>query len=142
MAKYENLGYCPQQWVPKMWDENTDSVIPGLWSLVSGAIVYQDKDGFECNIDIDSCNQMFGTDPIARKLLEAIVRRNVNVDKIVVHQIHNGACNTQKISDIKNILHSAINPELVVYAGSNYAVVLSDTDYGMDVYVWDLKACF
>ena len=102
MAKFENEGYCPNIWVPKTWGDGTDSRLNGLWSLVGQSIVYKE----ECNSDV--CNEVFGIDIIAYDVLSAIVKKNVNADKILVHELHNGACNMQKVSDIQKILNESI----------------------------------
>lgn len=142
MAKFENEGYCPCIWVPKTWTEETSSCLSGLWSLVGGSIVYEMEDELHCTPDTASCDQIFGTDVIAYDVLSAIVKKNVNADKILVHQLHNGTCGTQKVSDIQKVMSKVTNPELVVHAGSNFVVVLADAEHGLDVWVWDLKSCF
>lgn len=133
MAKFENEGYCPNIWVPKTWGDGTDSRLNGLWSLVGQSIVYKE----ECNPDV--CNEVFGIDIIAYDVLSAIVKKNVNADKILVHELHNGACNMQKVSDIQKILNESINPELIVHAGSNFTIVLAEAEHGLDLWVWDLR---
>lgn len=137
MAKFENEGHCPCIWVPKTWDETTDSRLVGLWSLIGSSIVYS-NDG---DPDTTQCDEMFGVDVIAYDLLSAIIKKNVNANKILVHQLRNGACNTQKTSDIQKTIVESKNPELVMHAGSNFAVVLADADYGIDLWVWDLRTC-
>lgn len=142
MAKFENEGYCPDIWVPKNWNENTDSRIRVLWSIVGPSIVYEKEDEHHCAPNTKECDKIFGEDFIAVDLLYAIVKKNINADKILVHQLHNGARNTQKISDIQKVMAKVSNPELILCAGSNFAVVLADADYGMDVWVWDMKSCY
>lgn len=139
MAKFESEGYCPCIWVPKTWDENTDTRLIGLWSLVGASIVYEKEDENKCTPDTAACDQIFGTDVIAYDVLSAIIKKNANADKIKVHQLHNGACNTQKTSDIQKVMEQVTNPELVVHAGSNFVVLLADAEYGLDVWVWDLR---
>lgn len=139
MAKFENEGYCPCIWVPKTWDENTDTRLIGLWSLVGASIVYEKEDEHKCTPDTAACNQIFGTDVIAYDVLSAIIKKNATSDKIKVRQLHNGACNTQKTSDIQKVMGEVTNPELVVHAGSNFVVLLADAEYGLDVWVWDLR---
>lgn len=142
MARFENEGYCPCIWVPKTWTDKTDSRLIGLWSIVGGSIVYEKEDEVNCSIDTDTCNQIFGTDVIAYDVLSAIVKKNVNAYKILVHQLHNGACNTQKVSDIQKVMNRATNPELILHAGSNFAIVLADAEHGLDVWVWDLRSTY
>ena len=138
MAKFEHEGYCPCIWVPMTWDENTDPRLIGLWSLVGASIVYEMEDEYKCPIDTEACNKVFGIDVIAYDVLSAIIKKKSNADKIKVHQLHNGACNRQKTSDIQKVMEEVTNPELVVHAGSNFVVLLADADYGLDVWVWDL----
>ena len=140
MAKFENEGYCPCIWVPKTWDDTTDKRLIGLWALVGASLVYEKEDKNGNTPDTTSCDQVFGKDPIAWDLLSAIVRKNVNADKIKVRQLHNGACNTQRVSDVQRVMAEATNPELIVHAGSRFVVVLADAPYGLDLWVWDLLA--
>lgn len=139
MAKFKNEGYCPSIWVPKTWDENTDKRLIGLWYLVGDSIVYEMEDEYNYPLDTTACDEIFGADVIAYDVLSAIVKKNVAADKIKVRQLHNGAYNTQKTSDIQKILRKSINPLLIVHVGSNFIVVLADAEYGLDVWVWDLR---
>lgn len=140
MAKFESEGYCPANWVPTRWDENSDPRLAGLWSLVGVSIVYEKEDELGCELNSVVINQMFSDDPIACSVLEAIVRRNVNADKILVRQLHNGACNTQSIADIQKVIGEVDNPQLLVHAGSNFIAILADAEYGLDLWVWDLAS--
>ena len=139
MAKYENEGYCPSAWVPKTWNENSDKRLIGLWSLVGDSIVYVEEHEHHCTPDSAACNQAFGTDAIAYDLLAAIVRKNVNEKKIAVYQLHSESDNKQALSDIHKIMKRSTSPELVLHPASNFAAVLADTTYGMDVWIWDLR---
>ena len=139
MAKFENEGYCPNIWVPKNWDENTDNRLAGLWSIIGPSIVYEMKDETKSPIDYAACDQIFGTDVIAYDVLTAIIRKNANATKIKVNQLHNGS--TQKTTDILNVMSKVSNPVLVVHAKSNFVVVLADAEYGIDLWVWDLRTC-
>lgn len=140
MAKYENDGYCPNIWVPKKWTKDSDPCLFGLWSLVGDSIVYTHDPEPACNPDINTCDKVFSTDPIAVNLLTAMVRKNVNADKILVHQIFNGGCNKQSNKDIGKVLGTSKNPEIITAPKSEFLVVLSDADYGMDVWIWDLNS--
>ena len=139
MAKFENEGYCPCIWVPRTWDENTDTRLIGLWSLVGASIVYEKVDVHNRIPDIAACDQIFGTDVISYDVLSAIIKKNATADKIKVHQLRSGEGNTQKTSDIQKVMGEVTNPELVVRAGSNFVVLLADAEYGLDVWVWDLR---
>lgn len=140
MAKFENEGYCPCIRVPKTWDENTDTRLIGLWSLVGDSIVYENKDDLECTPNAEACNQMFGTDVIAYDVLSAIIKKNATADKIKVLQLHDGDITyAQETSDIQKVMGEVTNPELVVHAGSNFVVLLADAEYGLNVWVWDLR---
>lgn len=138
MAKYENEGYCPCQWV----DLSSDTRLEGLWRLIGSSVVYKKEDAENCSPDADTCNKVFSTDSIAFDVLSAIVKKNVNADKILVHQLHNGSCNTQSLSDIQKTLANVTNPQLVAHAGSRFVVIISDASYGLDVWVWDLENCW
>lgn len=139
MAKFENEGYCPDTWVLQSWDENTDKRLIGLWSLIGDSIVYEKEDEHKCAPNSVACNQIFSTDVIAYDLLSAIVKKNANADKIKVRQLHNGACDNQNASDIQKVMDEVTNPEIVVHAGSDFVVILADAEYGLDVWVWDLR---
>ena len=139
MAKFENEGYCPCIWVPKTWDEDTDTRLIGLWSLVGASIVYEKRDKYNRPLDTAACDQIFGTDVIAYDVLSAIIKKNATADKIKVRQLRSGEDNTQKTSDIQKVMGEVTNPELVVHAGSNFVVLLADAEYGLDVWVWDLR---
>ncbi len=139
MAKFEKEGYCPCTRVPKTWDENTDTRLFGLWSLVGASIVYEKVDVHNRIPDIAACDQIFGTDVISYDVLSAIIKKNATADKIKVHQLRSGEENTQKTSDIQKVMGKVTNPELVVHAGSNFVVLLADAEYGLDVWVWDLR---
>ena len=139
MAKFENEGYCPCIWVPRTWDENTDTRLSGLWSIVGASIVYEKRDKYNHVLSIEACNQIFGTDVIAYDVLSAIIKKNATADKIKVRQLRSGEANTQKTSDIQKVMGEVTNPELVVRAGSNFVVLLADAEYGLDVWVWDLR---
>ena len=141
MAKFEREGYCPLIWAPMMWNDSTDPRINGLWNLVGPSVVYAKTDERGCTPDTGKCDEAFGFDPISYDLLSAIVKKNPNADKILVHQLHNGASNTQSILDIQKVMSRCDNPELVVAAESNFTVVIADTEYGLDLWVWDLRAC-
>lgn len=131
MAKYEHEGYCPCIWVPKTWNEETDTRLSGLWSLIGDSIVYEDNTA--------NCDEVFGVDRIAYDVLSAIVRKNVNASKIMVRQKRRPVSNTQNIADIMVVLKDAINPEIIAHAGSNFIAILADANYGLDLWVWDLR---
>ncbi len=138
MAKYEDEGYCPCQWL----EFTADNRLAGLWSLIGYSVVYEKEDAVKCTPDTATCDKAFSSDPIAYDVLSAIVKRNVNADKILVHQLHNGAVNTQRISDIQKTLAEATNPQLIAHAKSNFIVIIADASYGIDVWVWDLSSCY
>jgi hypothetical protein len=136
MAKFEDLGYCPCQWV----DLTGDDRLIGLWSLIGSSVVYEKEDAVKCTPDTETCDKIFSTDSIAYDVLSAIVKKNVNAEKILVHQLHSGSCNTQCIADIQKTLAEVNNPQLIAHAGSNFVVIIADASYGIDVWIWDL-AC-
>ncbi len=142
MAKFESEGYCPAVWVPMLWDEETDPRLAGLWSIVAPSLVYEKEDEHGCTPDTASIDKMFADDPIAYDVLATIVKRDASADKILIRQLHNGACNTQCVSDIQMVMGNAVNPQLIVHAGSNFATVLADAEYGLDLWVWDLASAW
>lgn len=138
MAKYENEGYCPYKNV----DLSGDNRLVGLWSLIGYNIVYENKDDANYSPDTTTCDKVFSTDSIAYDVLSAIVKRNVNADKILVHQLHNSAYNMQCISDIQKTLAEVTNPQLIAHAKSNFIVIVADASYGIDLWIWDLTRCW
>lgn len=88
MAKFEHEGYCPFNSVRNAWDQNTDTRLIGLWSLIGASIVYEREDENEdeskCIFNTAACDQIFGTDVIAYDVLSAIIKKNANADKIKV----------------------------------------------------------
>ena len=129
MAKYENEGYCPCQWV----DLSSDDRLVGLWSLIGPSVVYEKEDAVKCTPDCTTCDKIFSTDPISYDVLSAIIKKNVNADKILVRQLHNGACNMQSTSDIQKTLTEVTNPQLIAHAGSNFIVIIAVASHGIDV---------
>jgi hypothetical protein len=137
MAKYENEGYCPGH----VLDLSGDNRLEGLWSLIGSSVVYEKKDAKNCTPDTATCDKIFSSDPIAYDVLSAIIKKDPNADKILVHQLHGLACNTQKLSDIQKTLAEATNPQLIAHSGSNFIVIVADASYGIDLWVWDLEIC-
>ena len=123
MANYENERYSAGI------ELSNDNRLEGLWSLI-GAKVEFENDGYSLD------QTLFGTDPIAYDVLSAIIRKNVNANKILVHPLPNDALT----SDIQEALAEVTNPLLIAHAGSNFIVLLSDAPYGIDVWVWDLAS--
>lgn len=138
MAKFENEGYCPYNFVTE-WISKNDNSLFGLWSLIGDSIVYEKKEASVINVE--NFNKVFSEDIIACDLITSIIKRNANAEKILVRQFYNLFCCTQNISDIPKVLAQVTNPELILHAGSNFAVILADTSYGMDIWVWDLNNC-
>ncbi len=134
MAKFEDQGYCPDQWL----DFSTDNRLKGLWSLIGSSVVYQ-KEDFINTVDIIICNKVFSSDVIAYDVISSIIKKNVNASKILVHQLRNSYY-TQNIADIKKVLEKK-DSQLIAHAGSNFIVVITDASYGIDVYIWDLSIC-
>lgn len=121
---------------------NIDKRLHGVWPIVGPSIIYEKEDKYKRPLDIVACDQMFSTDVIAYDVLSAIIKKNATADTIKVRQLHDGAFNTQKTSDIQKVMGEVTNPELVVHAGSNFVVILANNaKYGLDVWVWDLRTC-
>ena len=125
MAKYENEGYCPAIWVPTTWTDETDPRLIGLWSIVSSSIVYEKNSNYQT-----ASKEIWGSDPISYDLLAAMIRKNPCAEKILVHQSD---------LEIMKVFSEVTSPELVLHAGSNFAIILADARYGMDVWVFDLR---
>lgn len=138
MAKYENEGYCPNNYVAD-WLIKENSSLFGLWNIIGNSIVYEDKSSI---INIEQFNKIFTEDVISTDLITSIIKKKPTAEKILVRQFCNLSCCTQKISDIQKVMKQAIDPELVLHAGSDFAAILADSDYGMDIWVWDLNNCF
>ena len=123
MANYENERYCAGI------ELSNDNRLEGLWSLIGAKVEFE-------NDDYSLDHTLFGTDPIAYDVLSAIIRKNVNANKILVHPLPNEALT----SDIQEALAEVTNPLLIAHAGSNFIVLLADAPYGIDVWVWDLAS--
>lgn len=146
MAKYETEGYCPNNDVYHFsYSEECENLLrrnlAGLWSIIGSSVVCiaESKDQ---SVNTDAVYKMFTTDPVAEVLMTEIIKYNANADKIAVRQIHGGACNTQYFSDIQKTLAETKNPKLVLRSGSEFAVIISEADYGIDVHFWYLPCCW
>lgn len=144
MAKYENEGYCPHNSVCEALSaENADKRLIGFWSMIGPSVVFTtDTDGCDPNSIV--VNKIFCEDNIAHRLLTTIIKTNANVDKVLVHQIFKGACNTQRYADIQECLMAEEHKgaKLIIEHGSNFAVVMHESSASqIDLYVWDLTAC-
>ncbi len=144
MAKFESEGYCPNNNVGEaLSKENADKRLIGFWSMIGPSVVYTtDTEG--CDPNTIMVNQIFCDDKIAYRLLTTIIKTNPNVDKVLVHQIFKGACNTQRYADIQDCLMAEEHKgaKLIIEYESNFAVVLHESsDSQIDLYVWDLTAC-
>lgn len=149
MAKYEAEGYCPEK---DVWDfldkENaTDDrrALAGLWSIICESIVYP-QNILTGTIDKDTVVRIFTSDSIAPKLMTDIVKYNANASKIRIKQPRICLGNhNQCLYDIQKKLGETKNPQLVLAAGSNYAVIIAETEgteNELDVYVWDLAISY
>lgn len=144
MAKYENEGYCPYNSVSHaLCEENADKRLIGFWSLIGPSVVYTtDTEG--CDPNTIMVDKIFCEDHIAHRLLTTIIKTNPNVDKVLVHQIFKGACNTQRYADIQECLMDEKHKgaKLVIEYSSNFAVVLWESSATqIDLFVWDLLSC-
>lgn len=135
MARYEQEGYCPYNAV---WRElrvgKIDHRLIGLWEMIGPSIVYEtmNESGAPTLLDSENCNTLFCRDPIAYRVMGAIIRKNPQ--KIMVRQD-----GRQSLASIREILTAESNAELVIEAGSSFAVVLAEADYGLDLWVWNLR---
>ena len=147
MAKYEKLGYCPNNDVSGFYasQEGKDYGKPwlyGMWRLFGNSVVFESTDLHDCDIDVGVCKAVFTTDPIAESVMVAIIRKDVNADKILVKQLHAGACNTQHLEDIQKVLGKVMEPQLIMAPGSRFVAILAKSDEGLDLWVWDLQASY
>lgn len=127
MAKHEHEGYCPCIWV----NFQNSRLVP-FWDLIGGNIVYEKND----LIQTSRYDRIFDSDPIAYNLLSGLIRKNVNADKILVRILCDG--NYQHFSDIQKVLSEANAPQLIAYPESKFIAILSNADYGLDLWIWDL----
>lgn len=144
MAKFENEGYCPNNNVSNMLcEEKADKRLIGFWSMIGPSVVYT-TDTKGCDPNSTMLDKIFCEDNIAHRLLTTIIKTNPNVDKVLVHQIFYGACNTQRYADIQDCLMAEGHKgaKLIIEYDSKFAVVLHESsDAQIDLYVWDLTAC-
>ena len=147
MAKYEALGFCPNNYVTGFYfsQEGNDYGKPwlyGMWRLFGGSVVFEPKDLSDCDIDVEVCKTIFTSDPIAESIMAGIIRKDVNADKILVKQLHAGACNTQHLEDIQKVLGKVMEPQLIMAPGSRFVAILAKSDEGLDLWVWDLQSSY
>ena len=88
MAKYEDEGYCPATDVQDKLSKHDNQSLYGLWNLFKDSVVYEKEDCLHHPLNPEVCNDVFSYDPISAKVLETIVRTNVNAEKILVHQLY------------------------------------------------------
>lgn len=142
MAKFESIGYCPNNSVCKAHGaEDADKRLIGLWSMIGPSVVYvTDTEG--CAPNNVMVDKIFCEDNMAYRLLTSIIKTNPDVDKVQVHQIFEGACNTQRYGAIQDCLMGHEGAKLILAHGSNFAVVLHESsETQIDLYVWDLTTC-
>lgn len=144
MAKYENEGYCPYNNVSNaLYEDKADKRLIGFWGLIGPSVVYTtDTEG--CDPNSVMVDKIFCEDRIAYRLLTTIIKTNANVEKVLVHQIFKGACNTQRYDDIQECLVSEEHKgaKLIIEYGSSFAVILwESSDKQIDLFVWDLTSC-
>ena len=137
MAKYEDEGYCPATDVQDKLSKHDNQSLYGLWNLFKDSVVYEKEDCLHHPLNPEVCNDVFSYDPISAKVLETIVRTNVNAEKILVHQLYEY---DDFLFEIKELVCNSSNSKLILAPGSNFAVVISDAPYGLDVWVCDLRA--
>lgn len=147
MAKYENLGYCPNNDVSAFYasQEGKDYGKPwlyGMWRLFGSSVVFEPTDLHDCDIDVGVCKSIFMSDPIAESVMAGIIRKDVNADKILVKQLHTGAGNTQHLEDIQKVLGEVMEPKLIMAPGSRFVAILAKSDEGLDLWVWDLQSSY
>lgn len=147
MAKYENLGFCPNNYVTGFYfsQAGKDYGKPwlyGMWRLFGGAVVFEPKDLRDCDIDVEVCKTIFTSDPIAESIMSAIIRKDVNAEKILVKQLHGGACNTQHLEDIQKVLVEVDEPQLIIAPGSRFSAIIAKNNEGLDLWVWDLQSSY
>lgn len=136
MAKYESEGFCPDNVVMRILVNHPNQQLCAFWSIIGASVVC----GTEVNCD--SVVAMFSDDAIALKLMKSILCYNNRAGKV---RILMGATGSTELctSTIQDVLTSGdlTNPILILSAGSNFAVIISEEDKATTlVHMWDLQA--
>lgn len=137
MARYESEGYCPSIWVGRrLFNPGTDKRLIGLWEITRDAVVYDTDEKYKPQHQ--ETDEIFSSDPIAFSLLSTLIRRNATAKMIKVFQpwVINSR---QQLADLQQMLSAKPNSTLVSASKSNFIALVADAEYGLDVYVWDLR---
>ena len=140
MARYENEGYCPNQWLH--FDDTTDKRLIGLWAVVGPNVVYDMSKEDKCPPYTDTTDRVFDTDPVAFRVLKTIAEFGGIVKKVVVHQVHNGAMNIQSLTDVYPIMQDLETPRLIAASSGKFLVVVGTKGETVQVYIWDLNSSY
>ena len=147
MAAYESYGFCPYNTVTT-WCFSQEAHdcgkewLYGLWRVFGGNVVFAPKkDNGGTDIDV-KCLDAFTTDPIAENLMMGIVRANANATKVLVRQLHNGAMNTQELSDVQKVIAEASAPKLIAKPESRFLAVIDNVGDEITVWLWDLDSTY
>ena len=79
----------------------------------------------------DKCTEIFGEDPIAERLLNAIVEKNPKTEKICVQRETRFSEARKRVDNKENIL--------VYHAKSHYVIIIEEAENELKLWVVDLR---
>ncbi|MBR2997375.1 hypothetical protein IKF33_03030 [Candidatus Saccharibacteria bacterium] len=137
--RLELTGENPSSDILDALEGAEDRRLYGLWSILCSAILYAETDACGFASDTKVFDDLFkGEDKITFRVLSALIKRYADGCAIKVCQLHEDHI-WQSCKDAQRVLVEADNPELIVAPGSRFMAVLTDADYGLDLWIWDLN---
>ncbi len=134
MAIYKIKEFYPYEQVAAMLNQYGSAKTRHIWSIIGPRVVCSDPD------DIYPVVDMFAKDPISYCLMTQINRYDVFAKKILIKKTQSDEHSAQHFKDISKMLNdSKKNPQLVIFARSRYAIILTEAEYGIDLYYWNLE---
>lgn len=126
-AVFANEGYCPCTTVNGYF---------GLahrlfWNRIGPIVVYEQKE-VERGIDLQRYNRIFGADVIYEYLFDAILDRDA--EKVVIHLLEDN-------EELEIRMSEGVKAQLIAPWSSEFKIVMTSADYGVDVYVLDCQDC-
>lgn len=132
----ELTGESPDKKIREKLKDAGDKRLLGAWSMLGNGnpILYEAG-----TPNMEVLDAFFsGEFSMTYDVLEAIGGRYLNGFTVKVRQIRDDNC-CQSRSNIVEVINTVKNPEIIITAGSRFLAVLADADYGLDLWIWDLK---
>lgn len=131
----ELTGESPDKEIYNKLRDAEDRRLLGLWCVLRNAIIYESGTPNPELLD----GLFAGEFNLAYSILSAVVKRYLDGFAVKVRQIRDDANCWQSRESILEVVSTTKNPELIVGPGSRFLAVLSDADYGLDLWIWDLN---